>query len=194
MKDYYKILGINNDADYQTIKSAYRNLIKKYHPDVNKSEDASEKFIEIHEAFSILRDKVKRDAFDQVYHRYYNNDDVNSVNQEDIDEDFEEWINDDVNSVNQEDIDEDFEEWISDSLKQAKDLMKQPLTKKVETAFGLFSNVVITFIGLWMFFIGFAALPLGILVTLIGYLILSSMYDKFQESKTLYDFLTELDD
>ena len=31
-KDYYKILGINNDADYQTIKSAYRNLIKKYHP------------------------------------------------------------------------------------------------------------------------------------------------------------------
>ena len=175
MKDYYKILGINNDADYQTIKSAYRNLIKKYHPDVNKSEDASEKFIETHEAFSILRDKVKRDAYDQAYHRYYNNDDVN-------------------NSVNQEDIDKDFVKWISDSLKQAKDLMKQPLTKKVETVFSTFMNVLMIVVGFGMFFTGLAGLPVGIVAMLMGFLLLWSVYDKFQESKTFYDFLTELED
>jgi len=175
MKDYYKILGINNDADYQTIKSAYRNLIKKYHPDVNKSEDASEKFIGIHEAFSILRDKVKRDVYDQAYQRYYNNDDVN-------------------NSVNQEDIDKDFVKWISDSLKQAKDLMKQPLTKKVETVYNTFMNVMMIVIGFVMFFTGLAGLPVGIVAMLMGFLLLWSVYDKFQESKTFYDFLTELED
>ena len=173
MKDYYKILGINNDADYQTIKSAYRNLIKKCHPDVNKSEDASKKFIEIHEAFSILRDSVKRNAYDQAYHRYNNDDDI---------------------SVNPEDIDKDYGKWINDSLKQAKDLMKQPLTKKVETVYNTFMNVLMAVIGFGMFFTGLAGLPVGIVAMLIGFLLLSSVYDKFQESKTLYDFLTELDD
>jgi|ETNmetMinimDraft_2_1059921.scaffolds.fasta_scaffold46170_2 hypothetical protein len=177
MKDYYKILGINNDADYQTIKSAYRNLIKKYHPDVNKSEDASEKFIETHEAFSILRDKVKRDAYDQAYHRYYNNDDVN-------------------NSVNQEDIDKDFEKWISDSLKQAKDLMKQPLAKKVKTVYNTFLNIMIIVCCFVFIFYGLISLPSlsSIIFFIIGGGGLWGKYDDFKESKTLYDFLTELED
>ena len=167
MKDYYKILGINNHSDYQTIKSAYRNLIKKYHPDVNKSEDASEKFIEIHEAFSILRDSVKKNAYDQAYHRYNNDDDI---------------------SINPEDIDKDYEKWIKDSLKQAKDLLNQPLGKKVKTAM----NIWVKFISYVFVFMMFASG--SIIGFLIGGFILVGIYDEFKKSKTLYDFLTELDD
>ena len=49
-KDYYEILGVARDADAATIKSAYRKLARKYHPDVNKTKEAEEKFKDINEA------------------------------------------------------------------------------------------------------------------------------------------------
>src|SRR5213076_3275296 len=51
-KDYYRILGVERKADDKTIKSAYRKLARKYHPDVNKGQDAS--FKEINEAYEVL--------------------------------------------------------------------------------------------------------------------------------------------
>lgn len=45
-RDYYEVLGVSKDADDKTIKSAFRKLAKKYHPDVNKDADAPEKFKE----------------------------------------------------------------------------------------------------------------------------------------------------
>lgn len=66
-KDYYKILGIHNDASEEEIKKAYRKLALKYHPDRN-SENKSfsdEKFKEISEAYEVLSDKEKRKIFDQ---------------------------------------------------------------------------------------------------------------------------------
>jgi DnaJ-class molecular chaperone len=63
-KDYYKILGVDRKADDKTIKSAYRKLARKYHPDVNKGKD--EKFKEISEAYEVLSDPEKRRRYDAL--------------------------------------------------------------------------------------------------------------------------------
>lgn len=62
-KDYYKILGIQSSASDAEIKKAYRKLAKKYHPDVNKSPDASAKFKEINEAYEVLSDVKRRNEY-----------------------------------------------------------------------------------------------------------------------------------
>ncbi|MES1953033.1 DnaJ C-terminal domain-containing protein [Salinisphaera hydrothermalis] len=65
-KDYYKILGVDRDADDATIKRAYRKLARKYHPDVSNEDDAAEKFREANEAYEVLKDPEKRAAYDQL--------------------------------------------------------------------------------------------------------------------------------
>lgn len=65
-KDYYETLGIKRDASDAEIKSAYRKLARKYHPDVNKTKEAEEKFKEINEAYEVLGDKQKRSRYDSL--------------------------------------------------------------------------------------------------------------------------------
>ena len=64
-KDYYNILGVEKNASADDIKSAYRRLAKKYHPDLNKTEEAASKFKEINEAYEVLGDEKKRANYDQ---------------------------------------------------------------------------------------------------------------------------------
>ncbi len=64
-RDYYEILGIPRTATADDIKSAFRRLAREFHPDVNKSPDAEEKFKEINEAYAVLSDTEKRAAFDR---------------------------------------------------------------------------------------------------------------------------------
>ncbi|MBQ3494125.1 MAG: molecular chaperone DnaJ [Clostridia bacterium] len=65
-KDYYNILGVEKNASGEDIKSAYRKLAKKYHPDLNKDNpDAANKFKEINEAYEVLGDEQKRKNYDQ---------------------------------------------------------------------------------------------------------------------------------
>ena len=65
-KDYYGILGVARDADADAIKTAYRKLARKYHPDVSKEKDAEEKFKDVSEAYETLKDAEKRAAYDQL--------------------------------------------------------------------------------------------------------------------------------
>lgn len=98
-KDYYKIMGVSPNASEQEIKTAYRRLARKYHPDISKETNAEEQFKEMGEAYDILRDPKKRAEYDQYlknqqfyeqnqsrtgaqnksYHQYSHNPDFNST-------------------------------------------------------------------------------------------------------------------
>ena len=65
-KDYYKILGVDRKADEKAIKSAFRRLARKHHPDVAKGKDSAERFKEINEANEVLSDPEKRRRYDSL--------------------------------------------------------------------------------------------------------------------------------
>lgn len=68
-RDYYEVLGVDKNADEATIKSAYRKLAKKYHPDMNPGDtEAEKKFKEASEAYAVLSDAEKRRQYDQFGH------------------------------------------------------------------------------------------------------------------------------
>ena len=72
-RDYYEVLGVSKTASQDEIKSAFRKLAKKYHPDVSKEENAAEKFKEAQEAYAILSDENKRRQYDQFGHSAFTN-------------------------------------------------------------------------------------------------------------------------
>lgn len=68
-RDYYEVLGVDRNADETTIKKAYRQLAKKYHPDMNPGDaEAEKKFKEASEAYAVLSDADKRRQYDQFGH------------------------------------------------------------------------------------------------------------------------------
>ena len=65
-RDFYEVLGVDRNADDKKIKTAYRKLAKKYHPDMNPNdENAKKKFEEVGEAYAVLSDPEKRKMYDQ---------------------------------------------------------------------------------------------------------------------------------
>ena len=80
-KDYYKVLGVERDANAATIKKAYRKLAQKYHPDKNPGDkNAEERFKEITEAHAVLADPEKRRQYDQYgaadFHQRFSQEDI----------------------------------------------------------------------------------------------------------------------
>lgn len=69
-RDYYATLGVARDASADDIKRAYRKLARQHHPDVNREPGAEERFKEIGEAYEVLKDPVKRAAYDQAGRRW----------------------------------------------------------------------------------------------------------------------------
>ena len=68
-RDYYEVLGLDKSADADAIKRAYRQLAKKYHPDLNPGDAEAEKnFKEVNEAYDVLSDSDKRSKYDQYGH------------------------------------------------------------------------------------------------------------------------------
>ncbi len=67
-KDYYEILGVDRDAPADVIKKAYRKLARKFHPDVSKEPQAEARMKELNEAFAVLSEPEKRQAYDRVGH------------------------------------------------------------------------------------------------------------------------------
>jgi curved DNA-binding protein len=65
-RNYYEILGVDENADLDTIKKAYRKLVRKYHPDVSKEPDAVQKTAEVNEAYETLKDTQKRTEYDEM--------------------------------------------------------------------------------------------------------------------------------
>lgn len=72
-RDYYEVLGVDKSASEAEIKSAFRKLAKKYHPDVSKEPDAAEKFKEAQEAYAVLSDESRRKQYDQFGHAAFDN-------------------------------------------------------------------------------------------------------------------------
>lgn len=67
-RDYYEVLGVDRGASADAIRKAYRRLAREYHPDVNKSTDASTRFAEVQAAYDVLSDAEKRKAYDKFGH------------------------------------------------------------------------------------------------------------------------------
>ena len=64
-KDYYEVLGVPRDSNQDDIKQAYRRLARKFHPDVSEEPNAEERFKELQEAYEVLKDPEKREAYNR---------------------------------------------------------------------------------------------------------------------------------
>lgn len=72
-KDYYQILGVKKDASQEDIKKAFKQLARKYHPDVNPNKEAEEKFKEINEAFQVLGNAERKKQYDEGVFEFNSN-------------------------------------------------------------------------------------------------------------------------
>jgi hypothetical protein len=71
VKNYYEILELKFGADILSVKKAYRRLALKYHPDKNREPNATQKFIEITEAYEVLQDFSKKSEYDRLYQAHF---------------------------------------------------------------------------------------------------------------------------
>ncbi|MBX2932026.1 MAG: DnaJ domain-containing protein [Chitinophagaceae bacterium] len=120
LPDYYKIFGLPKTATKEEVKKRYRELAKKYHPDVNKSPDATAKMQEIQEAYYILYDDEARSRYDFQYDKIYGKkkEDFKSSNTHN------QAKSDSTEQKNYEFDDPILEKWILNAKRQAVEFVK----------------------------------------------------------------------
>lgn len=122
LPDYYKILGLNKDATKAEIKKSYRELAKKYHPDVNKSPNATVEMQNIQEAYFILYDDEARLRYDVQYDKVYGQ--KTKYKQHANDENRDQSSKQDREQKNYQFSDPILEKWILNAKRQSAEFVK----------------------------------------------------------------------
>ena len=144
--DYYKVLNISENATLEEIKKAFRELAKEYHPDKNKSSDASVKFREVFEAYEILKDKITKDIFDERRRKFYNKKSAEFNNEKYTNSETYENVKKEANKRA-----EYFSKMTFDDFLQSSIFMLKKATSK-------FALLLMFLFGLFMIFFGFFAM------------------------------------
>lgn len=183
MTDYYKVLEIEYGTDILSVKKAYRRLALKYHPDVSKDSDTNHKFIEITEAYEVLRDPLKKSEYDILYNIYFGSN-----------KDYKEQEEQSTNNTNQHKQ----KEWTDDGIKKAKEYTEIPfeefartLLKEVSVGASYIPNAIAIMIVGGSALLIFLNLPTssleGIILGIIGITLLSYLaYRLFLVAKSDY--------
>ena len=143
--DYYKVLNISENATLKEIKKAFRVLAKEFHPDKNKSSDASLKFREVFEAYEILKDKSTKDIFDENRRKFYNKKSAEFNNEKYTKSETYEYVKREANKRA-----EYFSKMTFDDFLQSSIFMLKKATSK-------FALLLMFLFGLFMIFFGFFA-------------------------------------
>lgn len=141
-RDYYEILGISKGASKEEIKRAYKDQAKKYHPDVSKDSNATEKFKEISEAYAVLSDDQKKSAYDQYGHAGFDQ----RYTQEDIFRGFDSDIFSDIFGSSFGDSDSIFDMFFGNQHRRSRERKGADLRYDLdltlkEAAFGVQKNI-----------------------------------------------------
>lgn len=144
--DYYKVLNISENATLEEIKKAFRELAKEYHPDKNKSSDASVKFREVFEAYEILKDKITKDIFDESRRKFYNKKSAEFNDEKYTKSETYEYVKKEANKRA-----EYFSKMTFDDFLQSSIFMLKKATSK-------FALILMFLFGLFMIFFGFFAI------------------------------------
>ncbi len=152
MKDYYYILGIKKETNADDIKSAYRKLSKKFHPDVNNGDKFfEERFKEIQEAYETLSNIDKRKLYDESYKNYFSVKDENFP------------VNKSNNTEQKEEADFFYKEYQNENKKtnkgfekafkskNAKNISEVKSSKSSNDRFGTIAIVLIYFLGVYLY-------------------------------------------
>lgn len=124
LPDYYTVFGLDISATKEQIKKRYRELAKKFHPDVNRSPDATSKMQEILEAYYILNDEEARSLYNKEYIKAYQNTHyTNNEQGERYQSTKAETTNEDI--YEQPTIDPDLDKWIRNAREQSAEYLKR---------------------------------------------------------------------
>lgn len=148
MKDYYQILGIPISATQNEVKKAYRQLALKYHPDKNNAPYAAARFIEIHEAYSILFDEQKRAYYDSVFIRH-------KATTSSIKNEFSNWTRE-ANYQGEEYSQMPYETYIEkvySTIQQTHESFRLWLLMLLALGFGI-TNIILLFLSIYRIIIG----------------------------------------